>query len=178
MHHPQVVQSSIFNNSMKVKINGHTEPQLVPKILLQVSVRELHKNIVSNADNGGLKEARDEDDNIIISDSTLRSLFPPHLKKCRQDKKSCVVANVAYLPKLYIHNYFHGVIVIKKLKDLSQNSQNRRSGEKENHIYETYKNKFMPHGRHIYANAYDMAKSKICAYSQSDHASPHWKYAF
>ena len=34
----------------------------------------------------------------------------------------------------------------------------------------------MPHGRHIYAKEYDMAKSIFFAYSQSDHALPHWKY--
>ena len=34
MHHPQVVQSPIFNNCLKVKIDGHTETQLVPKLLL------------------------------------------------------------------------------------------------------------------------------------------------
>ena len=34
----------------------------------------------------------------------------------------------------------------------------------------------MPHGRRIYAKAYDMAKETMCAYSQSDHALPHWKY--
>ena len=33
----------------------------------------------------------------------------------------------------------------------------------------------MPLGRHIYDKAYEMAKAKMCAYSQSDHASPHWK---
>ena len=33
----------------------------------------------------------------------------------------------------------------------------------------------MPHGRHIYAKAYDMEKATMCAYSQSDHALPHWK---
>ena len=33
----------------------------------------------------------------------------------------------------------------------------------------------MPHGRHIYAKAYDMAKATMCANSQSDHALPHWK---
>ena len=33
----------------------------------------------------------------------------------------------------------------------------------------------MPHGCHIYANKYDMAKATICAYPQSDHALPHWK---
>ena len=47
------------------------------KLLLQVSVRELHDNLVSATIDGGPKEARYEDDNIIISDSTLRSLFPP-----------------------------------------------------------------------------------------------------
>ena len=45
---------------------------------------------------------------------------------------------------------------LKKLKDKSQHSQSRRSGEKAHHIYETYKNTVMPHGRHIYAKAYDM----------------------
>ena len=34
----------------------------------------------------------------------------------------------------------------------------------------------MPHGSHIYAKAYDMAKAKICANSQSDHELPNWKY--
>ena len=98
------MQSPIDNDCLKVKIDGPTEPQLVPKLLLHVSVREINKNLISDADNGGLKEARYEDGNIIISDSTIRSLFPPQLKKCRQDTRSCVVANVSYLPKVYIHN--------------------------------------------------------------------------
>ena len=113
MRHAQVVQSQIFNDCMKVKIDGHTEPQLVPRLLLQVSIRELHNNLVSDSDNGGIKEARDEDDNIFISDYTLRSLLPPQLKKCRQYTRSCVVENVAYLPKLCLHHYYHGVIVIQ-----------------------------------------------------------------
>ena len=33
----------------------------------------------------------------------------------------------------------------------------------------------MPHGSHIYARAYDMAKAKMYAYPQSYHALPHWK---
>ena len=34
----------------------------------------------------------------------------------------------------------------------------------------------IPHGRHIYAKASDMANSKMCAYPRSDNALPHWKY--
>ena len=55
MHHPQVVKSPIVNDCLKVKIDGHTEPQLVPNILLQVSVRELHNDLVSATIDGGLK---------------------------------------------------------------------------------------------------------------------------
>ena len=77
IHNPQVVQSPIVNDFMKVKIDDHTEPQLFTKLLLQVSVREIDNNLVIATKYDGLKEARDEDDNIIISDSKLRSLFPP-----------------------------------------------------------------------------------------------------
>ena len=60
-----------------MKTYGHTEPQLDPKLLLKVSVRELHNRLVSDIDNGGLKEARYEENNIVISDSTLHSILPP-----------------------------------------------------------------------------------------------------
>ena len=75
--HPQVVQSPISNDCLKVMLDDQTEPQLVPKLLLQVSVRELHNSLVSDPNDGGLKDAKDEDCKIIISDSTLRSLLPP-----------------------------------------------------------------------------------------------------
>ena len=64
---------------------------------------------------------------------------------------------------------------MKKLKDKIQNVQSRRSDEKAHHIYETYKNAVIPHGRHIYAKASDMKKATMCTYPQSDHARPHWK---
>ena len=57
--------------------DDQTEPQLVPKFLLQVYVIEVHNSLVSDPNDGGSKDARDEDDNIIISDSTLRSMLPP-----------------------------------------------------------------------------------------------------
>ena len=80
IHHPQVVRSPIFNDCMKVNIDGHTEPQLVPEFLLRVSVQELHNRLVSDTENCGIKESRDAENSIIISDSKLSSLFPPQLK--------------------------------------------------------------------------------------------------
>ena len=37
MHHPQFVKSPIINYCLKVNIDSHTEAQLAPKMLLQVS---------------------------------------------------------------------------------------------------------------------------------------------
>ena len=38
LYQPQVVKPPIFNDCLKVNIDDHTEPQLVPKLLLNVSV--------------------------------------------------------------------------------------------------------------------------------------------
>ena len=92
--------------------DDHTEPQLVPKLLLQVSVIELHNSLVSDPNDGGMNDARNEDIKIIISDSTLRSLLPPQLKKCLHVIRLCVVVNVAFLLAVYIHHFYYGVIDI------------------------------------------------------------------
>ena len=171
MHHPQVVQSSITNDYLRVKVDGHIEPQLVSKLLLQVSVRELHNNLVSDVDNVGLKEARYEENNIIISDSTLRAtpiLNISSIYKVMFGCKCCISDKSIHSSLLSWRDYY-----LKKLKDLSQNSQNRISGGKANRIYETCNDKFMSHGSHIYTKAYDMAKATMYVYSHSYHALPH-----
>ena len=55
----QVFQSTISNDCLKVMFDDQTKPQPVPKLLLQVSVRELDNSLVSDNNDGGLKDARD-----------------------------------------------------------------------------------------------------------------------
>ena len=174
--HTQVVQPPIYNDCLKVMFDDQTENQIVPKLLLQVSVREMHNSLVIGTNDGGIKDAWDEDDNIIISDSTLRSLLPLQLKQMSaQYKVMCGCECCIYAKSI------HSILLSwrdrysEKLKDKIQNSQIRRSDEKSHRIYETYKNTIMAHGRHIYDKSYDTEKDKMCIYPQSDHALPHWK---
>ena len=69
-----------------------------------------------------------------------------------------------YIPDISIHSSLRSWRdrYLKILKDKIQNAQIRRSGEKPHHIYETYKNTGMSHGRHINAKASDMAKATMC----------------
>ena len=107
-----IFQSPISNDCLKVMLYDQTEPQLVPKLFPQVSVRELHNSLVIDPNDGGPKDARDEDGKIIISDSKLRSLLPPQFKKNLYVTRSCVVVNVAFLLKVYNHHCYPGVIGI------------------------------------------------------------------
>ena len=55
--------------------------------------------------------------NTIISPSVIQLyeiLFHPNSKILPTDKKSCVGVSVAYLPKAWINNYYHGVSVFWK----------------------------------------------------------------
>ena len=93
-------------------LDDQSEPQLVPKLLLHVSVRELYNSLVSDTNYGGLQDARDEDGNIIISNFVLRSMLPPQLKTFPHITRLCVVLNVAFLLKAYIRHCYPGVIGI------------------------------------------------------------------
>ena len=46
-------------------LDDQTEPQMVPKVLLQVSIRELYNSLVSDPIDDDLRETRDEENNIL-----------------------------------------------------------------------------------------------------------------
>ena len=73
------MESLISNYCLKVNIDDHTKKKIVSKLLVHVSIRELHNSLVSESDYDGLKKAKDADNNIIISDYKLSSLLPPQL---------------------------------------------------------------------------------------------------
>ena len=75
---------------------------MVPILLLHVSVRELYNSLGSDPNDDSLKEERDEENNIIISDYTLRKLLPPQLKQMSVRYKfvcgceCCISAKIIY----------------------------------------------------------------------------------
>ena len=88
-----------FIVSLIANIDGHTRPQIVPNVLLKVSVREIYYRLVSAPYDSGIKEEIYAYNNIIISDSTLRSLLPALIKQIHHYTRSCMVVNVLYPPK-------------------------------------------------------------------------------
>ena len=80
--------------------------------MLQVSSRKLHNSLVSDPNYGGLKDAMDEDDNIIISDYTVCSLLSPQLKQMSARYRVMCDCKCFIYAKLYIHHLFTDVVGI------------------------------------------------------------------
>ena len=98
-----------------------------------MSVREHHNSLVSDPNDSGIKDARDEYGKIIISDFSLRSLLPPQLKQMSARYKimcgceCCISSEIIHSSFLSWRDRY-----LKKLKDKSQNDQGE--GLVKNHI--------------------------------------------
>ena len=116
-----------------------------------------------------------EDDCIIISYFTLRSLLPPKFKKMSERY------NVMCDCEWWISDKsMHSSLIYRRDRYLKNPISEPKCSKKKvwwksHHIHETYISTTMPHGRHIYAKASSMAQATMCAYPQSGHALPHWK---
>ena len=80
------------------------------------------------------------------------------------------------MPKSYIHHYYYGVSIKKKLKCQSCNTQNRSYGEMANSLFDIYINTVIPHGKNMLQTASYTTMETMCSYPPSKYAIPHWKY--
>ena len=75
----------IYNPSTKKK-------ERVGKLLLEISVRELHNQLIQDPKDGGLDGAVCKSTGkVLISDSTLQAFLPPQLQTLNQDINGYVV---------------------------------------------------------------------------------------
>jgi hypothetical protein len=82
--HENVVTSPIFNETILVKEPGSIEKRRVPKLLLEIPVRELHNLLVAPLEQGGLPQCRDDDGKILVGDTTLRQIIKKDLPQLRR----------------------------------------------------------------------------------------------
>ena len=82
--------------------------------------------------------------------------------------------SVLYLPTECIHHYYHGVRVFEFLKT-KYVMHKTESLEKRTIVYLRHIKYIMLYGKQMFQTAYEIAMSKILAYSSSKYALPHWK---
>ena len=95
-----------------MSIYGHYEKNMVPNVLLLVSVQELHNIVVVPLEEGGRK--RRDTNKIIVSLEILPyvTFLQLSLRILLHITRSGVVASIAYLTKLCIDIYYNIVIFV------------------------------------------------------------------
>ena len=88
MKNSNVRQSPITRDTLLIEDADTKVKRRVPKLLLECSMQQLHNELISSPDDGGLVGARHAITNyVIISDTMLRFLAPPQLRPMKDNHK-------------------------------------------------------------------------------------------
>ena len=91
MKNSNVRQFPITRDTLLIADADTKVKRRVPKLLLGCSMRQLHNELIDSPDDGGLVGARNAiTNNVIISDTMLRSLAPPQLRPMTYNQKNDV----------------------------------------------------------------------------------------
>ena len=94
-----VRQSPITRDTLLIADADTKVKRMVPKLLLGCSMRQLHNELISSPDDGSLVGSRHAMANdVIISDTMLRSLAPPQLRTMIDNHKmmfGCAICNTS-----------------------------------------------------------------------------------
>ena len=99
MKNSNVRQSSITRDTLLIADADSKVKRRVTKLLLECSMRQLQNELIASPDYGGLLGARHAEKNdVIISDTMLRSLSPPKLRPMADNQKmicGCAICNTS-----------------------------------------------------------------------------------
>ena len=170
-----VRQSPIKRDTLLIKDTETGVRRRVPKLLLECSMRQLHNELIALPDKGGLLGARHHRTNeVIISDTMLRSLVPPELRPMTDSHKimcGCTTCNTSKYLQTSLNAWRR-----KHMKHMEAQAHASRSRAKASLIedYEQYSQFVFPENEARHPRCEDAADSVLCA-PTPECSLPNWK---
>ena len=131
MKDSNVRQSPITRDTLLIA-NADTKVKCrVPKLLLGFTMRQLHNELIASPDDGCLVRARHAITNdVIISDTILRSLAPPQLRPTTDNHKMMCISAICNSSK-YMQESLNALRrkQLKNMKEKAENSHRRGKDE-------------------------------------------------
>ena len=88
MKNPNVCESSIERDTLLIIEAEYRVKQIVPKLLLECSMQQLHNELIASPHDGGLIGSRHANTNdVIISDTMLCYLAPTQIRTMTDNQK-------------------------------------------------------------------------------------------
>ena len=127
MNNSNVSESPITRDTLLIADTDAKVKCRVPKLLFECYMRQLHNELIASPDDGGLVGARHAITNdVIISDTMLRSLVLPKLRPMTDNKKimcGCAICNTSKYIQESLNAWRRKQLKITKEKE--ENSRGR-----------------------------------------------------
>eukprot|EP00978_Attheya_sp_CCMP212_P024273 scaffold76016_cov51-Attheya_sp.AAC.2 len=175
MKNPNVCQSPITRDTLIIKDVETGVKRSIPKLLLECSMRQLHNEMIAPPDQGGLQGARHHTSNdVISSDTMLRSLVPPELRHMTDRHKimcGCTICNTSKYLQTSLNAWRR-----KHMKHMEVQANASRSRSKATLLeaYTTYADFVFPDNEHRHPRCENSADSVLCA-PTTEYSLPKWK---
>ena len=176
MKNPNVRQSPITRDTLLITDVDTKVKCRLPKILLECSMRQLHNEIIASPDDGGLLGAiHAKTNDVIISDTMIRSLAPPQLRPMIDNHKmmcGCAICNTSKYMKESLNAWRR-----KKLKIMKEKAENSRGRGKDEltQAYKSYADYAFPEKQTRHPRCENAADSVLCTPTNDECKLPNWK---
>ena len=131
MKNSNVRESPITRDTLLIADADTKVKRRVPKLLLECSMQQLNNELIASPDDGGLVGARHAIANdVIISDTMIRSLAPPQLHPMTDNQKmicGCAICNTSKYMQEYLNAWRRKQL--KFMKEKADNSRGRGKDE-------------------------------------------------
>ena len=139
-------------------------------------MQQLHNELIASPDDGGLLGARHAKTNdVIISDTMLRSLAPPQLRPMTDNHKmmcGCAICNTSKYMQESLNAWQQKQLKI--MKDKAENSREREKGEL-TQSYKSYADYAFPKKETRHPRCENVADSVLCTPTNDECKFPNWK---
>jgi hypothetical protein len=132
------------------------------KLYLQISMRELHNDLLSDPPLG-LPEARDADGQPVISDTALRALLPPQVRSMTKRHKQmcgCEVCIIVRQQQMSLNAY--RLSLLRRLEKEASEFPDEASKQIATVRAEEYRSTILPNGTHLHSKPKDALISIMC----------------
>ena len=176
--HSMVQESPNVNDTLLVKDPITGVKRRVRKLLLYIPIRELHNDLVKLASEGigGLPEARDSLNNVLISDTRLRAILPTELRAATDSHKQMCGCQYCLTARFHqaAYNAFRRNHVRLLLHSCSVPGLSRVMAAQKEERYRTYNNTVFPNDNQpLHPKPRDVLRDVMCPWVHND--LPNWK---
>ena len=176
LNHPHVIASPIYKDTVIVNVpngNGEFTKERVGKLLLEISVRELHDDMMKDPPIGFSDAYCKSTNKLLISERYLRNMLPPQLKPISEYQKQMCGCECCTVMRMHHESLLK--FRKRECEQYSQNSTTRtRSKSLERISFNDYLSEIMVDNRPVFPKARDVLKSMTCEIAR-DQCLPRWK---